>query len=293
MNVNRMAAVYQMNDREAAMSNYPYGEPHNCDESRGDGEVKLACGCMLPAVAGALSPDGQLKLKQWQTQMVPCSRGRVKGTKTIVMRDTGSTTCVVRKSLVKPEQMTGSYELCMLIDGIVKRYPTAMVELNTPYFIGKTKVLCMDNPVQDIITGNIPGASGVQPNLVNTKATVAPNKMDITQSLHTGIPKANRELSKAVPEPVTDSEMCINTNTSVIDVDTTTDMCAAVQTRAMVEKESNPPKPLKVKSVPGLDIGPEELKVRQKADESLKKYRELVDKPIEDGKPQFFEKKGI
>jgi len=33
--------------------------------------------------------------------------------------------------------------------------------------------------------------------------------------------------------------------------------------------------------------------MKQKADESLKKYRELVDKPIEDGKPQFFDKKGI
>ena len=52
----------------------------------------------------------------------------------------------------------------------------------------------------------------------------------------------------------------------------------------MVVKESKPPKPLKVKSVPGLDIGPEELKVKQKADESLRKYRELVDKPIEDAK---------
>jgi len=87
----------------------------------------------------------------------------------------------------------------MLIDGIVKRYPTAMVELDTPYFSGRTKVLCMDSPVQDIIIENIPGASGVQPNLVNTKATVTPNKVYSTQSLHTGIPKANRELSKAVP----------------------------------------------------------------------------------------------
>jgi len=181
------------------------------------------------------------------------------------MRDTGSTTCVVKKSLVKPEQMTGSYELCMRFDGIVKRYPTAMVELDTPYFIGKTKVLCMDNPVQDIIIGNMPGASGVQLNLVNTKATVTPNKVDVTQSLHTGIPKANRELSKAVPESVTNSEICLNTNTSTIDVDTTTNMCAAVQTRAVVVKESKPPKPLKVKSVPGLDIGPEELKAKQKA----------------------------
>ena len=44
MNLNRTAAMYQMNDQEAAMSSYPYGEPHNCNESRGDGEVKLACG---------------------------------------------------------------------------------------------------------------------------------------------------------------------------------------------------------------------------------------------------------
>ena len=48
-------------------------------------------------------------------------------------------------------------------------------------------------------------------------------------------------------------------------------MCAAVQTRAMVAKESKPPKLLKVKSVPDSDIGPEELKVKQKADELLKR----------------------
>jgi len=59
-NLNRMAALYQMNDQQAAMYNYPYGEPHNCDESRGDGEVKLACGCMLPDVAKAES--------KWTTQ---------------------------------------------------------------------------------------------------------------------------------------------------------------------------------------------------------------------------------
>ena len=47
--------------------------------------------------------------------------------------------------------------------------------------------------------------------------------------------------------------------------------CAAVQTRAMVAKENKPPKPLKVKSVPGLDMGPDELKEKQKADPTLKK----------------------
>ena len=136
------------------------------------------------------------------------------------MRDTGSTTCVVKKSLVKPEQMTGSYELCRLIDGVVKRYPTAMVELDTPYFIGKTKVLCMDDPVQDIVIGNIPGASGVHPNLVNTKATVTPNKVSSNQSLHTGILKVDQE-------PVTNSEICLNTSTIAVNVDTMTDVCSS------------------------------------------------------------------
>ena len=91
--------------------------------------------------------------------------------------------------------------------------------------------------MQDIIIGNIAGASGVHPNLVNTKATVSPYKVDNTQSLHTGIPKA-------IPEPITKSEICLSTNTSAIDADTTTDMNAAVQTRAMVVKESKPPKPV-------------------------------------------------
>ena len=76
---------------------------------------------------------------------------------------------------------------------------------------------------------------------------------------------------------------------------TTHEQCAAVHTRAMVAKESKPPNryPLKVKSVQGLDIGPDELLAKQKADTSLRKYWELVDKPTKDGKAQFIVKKGI
>jgi len=39
--------------------------PHQCDDSRGEGKIKLACGYMMSViVAGALSPDGQVKLKE-------------------------------------------------------------------------------------------------------------------------------------------------------------------------------------------------------------------------------------
>ena len=106
--------------------------PHQCGEAHGGGEVELACGCMMAVAAGARSPDEQVK--QWKTRMKSCTVGKVNNTQTMVLRDTGSTTCVVKTSLVKPEHMTGSYELCMLIDGVVKAYPTAVVNLDTPYF---------------------------------------------------------------------------------------------------------------------------------------------------------------
>jgi len=44
-----------------------YNGPYHCNESRGDGEIKLACGCMMPVVAGALSPDRQEVIKMWKT----------------------------------------------------------------------------------------------------------------------------------------------------------------------------------------------------------------------------------
>ena len=50
----------------------------------------------------------------------------------------------------------------MLIDGVIKRFPTATVEIDTPFYKGCAKVLCMDNPVQEVIIGNIPGAVGLR-----------------------------------------------------------------------------------------------------------------------------------
>ena len=192
-----------------------------------------------------------------------CCEGRVNDITTLVLGDTGSTTCVVKSSLVKPEQMTGSYELCMLIDGVVKRYPTTVVELDTPYYTGTAKVLCMDTPVQDVIIGNIQDAQS--PDTIK-RSMSTPSVNDGKQP-----GKVNLEINE-----VSEQE-----GNQMGDGEVTVNECAAVQTRAMAVKEKKPPKPLKVNSVPGLDIGPDELKTKQEEDVSLKKYWELVDKPVE------------
>ena len=58
--------------------------------------------------------------------------------------------------------MTGTRKLCMLINGVVKRFLTAVVNINAPYYKGSVKALRMENPIQELIVENIPGASGVE-----------------------------------------------------------------------------------------------------------------------------------
>jgi len=69
--------------------------------------------------------------------------------------------------------------------------------------------------------------------------------------------------------------------------------CTAVQITAMKQRELKPPRPLRVSSINGLKIRPEQLIEQQSSDETLKRYWELCDKPAEIGKPQFVTKKGI
>jgi len=61
--------------------------------------------------------------------------------------------------VVDDEQMTGGTETCILIDGTVRRTPVAEIEIETPYYTGKVKAVCMHNPLYDVIIGNVPGVS--------------------------------------------------------------------------------------------------------------------------------------
>ena len=60
------------------------------------------------------------------------------------------------EELVDDEQMTGGTETCILIDGTVRRTPVAEIEIETPYYTGKVKAVCMDNPLYDVIIGKCP-----------------------------------------------------------------------------------------------------------------------------------------
>ena len=69
------------------------------------------------------------------------AQGTVNGKKVIALRDTGCTGCVVRTSLVSSDQLLGKESDVTLIDESTQRYPLAMVEIDCPFFTGKTEAL--------------------------------------------------------------------------------------------------------------------------------------------------------
>jgi len=116
-------------------------------------QVELKCGCIAPLLAQACDVDRQLKGK------MPVSEGVVNGKTVSLLRDTGCSTIVVKRSLVADEQLTGKVIVCMMIDGTARKNQTAWIDIDTPYLSGKVEAVCMDRPLYDLIIGNVTGVS--------------------------------------------------------------------------------------------------------------------------------------
>ena len=89
---------------------------------------------------------------------MPTCKGMVSDIEVSVLRDSGCRKAVVRSELVTRDQYTGESDDCLLIDGTERNFPLALVDVDTPFFIGQVEALCMDNPVYDLIIGNVAGA---------------------------------------------------------------------------------------------------------------------------------------
>ena len=161
----------------------------------------------------------------------------------------------------------------MLIDGTVRRYPTAIVELDTPYLSGRVQALCMDDPVHDVIIGNVPGAKDPQLNCEpSTPMTIVPD---------TETPNADRVSEEEAYE--SQNKVIGGAEYTSADMSQTDGKCeygAAVRTRAKSEEVNQKKKQeLKVVHVPGTEVTTEEVIELQKADETIEKYWDLSKQP--------------
>lgn len=117
------------------------------DEKRTGSAEVLDCGHVTDVVSALID--------------MPIEYGRLCGCDVKVLRDTGCSTVVARKSLVPAECFTGQERMVKLANGQLQKYPVAEIEVESPYFNGKTTAVCMPNPSYDLMIGNIPGSTSL------------------------------------------------------------------------------------------------------------------------------------
>ena len=157
-----------------------------------DNKVQLKCGHGLPLLSAACKGSNSQLVRNSSTRM-PVETGYVGKHKVIVLRDSGCSTAVVRRSLVEPNQFTGNYQHCILIDGTVRKEEVANIYVDTPFYEGHLEVLCMEQPIYDLIIGN---THGVRDPFVENIKTLSDSDM----AKQTGLSNNDQSNSKATVE---------------------------------------------------------------------------------------------
>ena len=105
---------------------------------------------------------------------LPTAIGTVNGKEVRVLRDTGCTGVVVRRSLVSDGQMLNKQSGVTLINNYKQRCPVACINIDCPFFRGSTDALCIEDPAHDLVIGNIEGSKF--PDITHFSSGVVKNK---------------------------------------------------------------------------------------------------------------------
>ena len=85
-------------------------------------------------------------------------RTKINGQETNAMRDTGCTGIVVSADLVREDQYNGKLTVTTLASTeVTTQLPVAVVEMDSPYFVGMTEVTVMKKPLYPILIGQMYG----------------------------------------------------------------------------------------------------------------------------------------
>ena len=105
---------------------------------------------------------------------LPTAIGTVNGKEVRVLRDTGCTGVVVRRSLVSDGQMLNKQSGVTLINNYNQRCPMARINIDCPFFRGSTDALCIDDLAHDLVIVNIEGSKF--PDMTHFSSGVVENK---------------------------------------------------------------------------------------------------------------------
>ncbi|XP_071842666.1 uncharacterized protein [Apostichopus japonicus] len=239
--------------------------------------INLACGHEIPIVSAACEEPTDIteKILSDVKERMPVVEGYLKGRKVSVLRDSGCSGVIVRRDLISNDQLTGVDQLCVLIDGTVRKIPEAIVAVDTPFFTGSLKALCMKRPVYDLIIGNVPGVRGPENPDPDWSVKEVPSEQCEPHNVEE---TASVEIETSV-ESRDEPEIAADRMIPSDDVGDDSDIGGAVETRAQKQKRNENLKPLKTANVPMDDVTPEQLRQAQKEDSTLKNCFKHVGNP--------------
>ena len=134
---------------------------------------------------------------------LPICEGVVNGFEVSVLRDSGATTAGVRKCLVRPDQYVGRSQEVLSFGGNRESFPLAVVDVDTQFFSGKLECCVIEEPVADLILGNVEGVSPI-PGLVMGESlpvaaavqTRAQAKAELSPTTQLQVPTAELDISR-------------------------------------------------------------------------------------------------
>ena len=253
-----------------------------------DNKVQLKCGHDLPLLSTACKGNNSQLVRNSSTGM-PVETGYVGKHRVSVLRDSVCSTAVVKRSLVEPNQFTSNYQHCILIDGTVRKVEAANIYVDTLFYEGQIEVLCMEQPIYDLIIGN---THGVRDPFVENIKTLSDSDM----AKLTGLSNNDRSSSKATVEVEQGVQTGVQTRAqnedegrvqslkAVYDIEVITDVAQGVQSKAQKEKEIGNVQSLKVldQIVATVDVAQSVQTKFQKERDTVKVQHSNVVNQVED-----------
>ena len=208
----------------------------------------------------------------------PISEGFIEGNPCTLLRDSGLSGVIARRSLIPDKALAGRFRYIKTIDSKVQRVPTAIVHIDCPYFQGEVKAQVLQEPLFDVLVGNIEGARNPfspNPDWKN-ELRKEPTKTQVEAGAETFQSKEESERghSASVPLDVGAETFQSKEGSKKGHSDNIPIKVGAAFTRGMEQRERAAIKPLKVPSCPNVGADPNEFRASQEADPSFSKHRE-------------------
>lgn len=192
---------------------------------------------------------------------MPVVDGEIRGEHASVLRDSGTNTVLVKRCLVKDEELTGEQTPVTLVDGTVRWLPEAIITVSTPYYSGEVVAKCVEEPLYDLILGNISGVRQVDDPDPEWRATYETGQ----NTRRCGQPEETQE--RPPQKSRKDEKSKETTEVKALEISNPL-VSSAVQTRAATANREKTPK-LKVPTAEALKVTPAEVAKQQKDDGSL------------------------